>query len=266
MRKRRTTTAIVGLTALLFATVSIAAPSKSKRADAARDSKKKTAKKKTAKKAKKADNRPTVAVLYFDYRGKKDDEMAMLRKGLAQMVISDLSAVDRVRLVERERLQELLKEMKLSNTRSFDKRTSARIGKLLGARFMIIGGYFAMMGTLRIDAKVVEVETGTILRSFGVNGKQDDFIGLEQQLSTKLAAVLTEKLPALPPRVVRKYKRRKRAKPPKKLHAKQAVRYAKALDAKDRGDFKKARAELQKVVKERPDFQLAQLDLASMVQ
>ena len=46
--------------------------------------------------------KPTVAILYFDYTG-KDDELAMLRKGLAQMLISDLSALDAVQLVERNR-------------------------------------------------------------------------------------------------------------------------------------------------------------------
>ncbi|HEY0097105.1 MAG TPA: hypothetical protein VGB96_22445, partial [Archangium sp.] len=37
-----------------------------------------------------AAEKPTVAVLYFDYAG-KTEEMTPLRKGLAQMLITDLS-------------------------------------------------------------------------------------------------------------------------------------------------------------------------------
>jgi len=230
------------------------------------------------KAAKKAVSPPTVAVLYFDYSG-KDAEMAMLKKGLAQMVISDLSGVEQVRIVERDRLQEIIAELKLQRTARFDKKTAARIGKLLGARFMVLGGYFAMMGTLRIDARVVAVETGEIVKSVGVNGKQADFIGLEQKLSAGLAKILSGPLPPAPKRSAKARKtrktrkvrkattrRRRPAKPPKKLDTKTAIEYAKALHAKDEGDFKKAKAALRKVVTAKPDFQLAQLDLASMVQ
>ncbi len=226
------------------------------------------ASKKTAGKA--VDKRPIVAVLYFDYTG-KDAEMAVLRKGLAQMLISDLSAIEAVRMVERDRLQEILSELKLQQSKRFDPKTAGKIGKLLGARFMVLGGYFAMMGTLRVDARVVEVETGRVIKSVGANGKLDTFIDIEQKVSGGIATILRG---ALPPRVASKKKRRKsrpkasrrRVPPPKRLRTRTALRYAKALDARDRGDVKRARVELEKVVKERPDFHLAQLDLASMVQ
>src|SRR5688572_12008201 len=80
--------------------------------------------------------KPTVAVLYFDYQG-KDEQMGMLRKGLAQMLISDLSGSDRFQIVERDRLQEILEELKLVETKHIDKSSAAKIGKLLGARYMV---------------------------------------------------------------------------------------------------------------------------------
>lgn len=208
---------------------------------------------------------PTVAVLYFDYTG-KDVELEVLRKGLAQMLISDLSAIDAIRLVERDRLQEVLAELKLQQSKKFDPKTAGRIGKLLGASYMVLGGYFAMMGTLRIDARLVEVETGRVIKSVGVNGKQDAFIDLEQRVSGGLAKILQSALPPRPAAQAATRKKRRRVTPPKKLHTRTAVRYAKALDAKDRGDLKTARAEMAAVVKAQPDFRLAQLDLSAMVQ
>src|SRR5947209_5082414 len=88
----------------------------------------------------------TIGVLYFDYAG-KNAELAPLSKGLAQMLISDLAAVDTVRVVEREQLQAVLDEQKLSHSGKIDTRTAARIGKLLGARYLVLGTYFDAVGT-----------------------------------------------------------------------------------------------------------------------
>ncbi len=211
-------------------------------------------------KTKRPDRRPTVAVLYFDYTG-KTEALDVLRKGLAAMLISDLSGEDRYRLVERERLQSVLDELKLAKSGAVDKAAAARVGKLLGARYLVLGSYFDLLGSLRADARVVEVETGRIVKSFGATGKPDDFLSLEQTLAERLRGLLTEALPPLPKRpAVRKRPRR-----PKRLRTKTAMRYAEALDAKDRGDKAKAEAALEAVVKDQPDFQLAAADLAAIV-
>ena len=60
--------------------------------------------------------------------------------------------------------------------------------------------------------------------------------------------------------------RRERAKHPAQLKLQTALRYSKALDAKDKGDKATAKQELQAVVKEQPDFRLAALDLDRLMQ
>lgn len=202
---------------------------------------------------------PTIAVLYFDYSG-KDDQMALLRKGLAQMLISDLAGSDAVRLVERDRLQEILAELKLEQSAKIDPASAGKVGKLLGARYMVLGGYFDLGGTLRIDARVVEVETGKIVNSAGVNGKVDDFLDLEQKLSGKIGEILATQL-KLPEK-----KHAARVKPPSHLSAHTAVLYSRALAEKDRGDKERARETLTEVVKEQSDFQLARVDLDKLMQ
>src|SRR5262249_60638541 len=84
---------------------------------------------------------PTVAVLYFDYEG-KDAEQALLRKGLAQMLISDLLGNEWIRVVERDRLQEVIAELKLQATNKMDQATAERGGELLGARHLGRRGAF----------------------------------------------------------------------------------------------------------------------------
>jgi TolB-like protein len=214
-----------------------------------------------------ADKSPTLAVLYFDYSG-KTEEMGLLRKGLAQMLISDLSDLDGVRIVERERLQDVIAELELNQTTKIDKQTAARIGKLLGAKYLVLGGYFDLMGTLRVDARVIETETGRVVRSFGAVGKPEEFLILETKLAGDLHKLLTSD--ALEDFKARPRTRTGAATPtkrrPKKLTTATAVRYGKALDAKDRGDKEEAKRELEGVLAEAPDFTIAAADLDALMQ
>ena len=217
----------------------------------------------------KADSRPTVAVLYFDYTG-KSEELGVLRKGLAQMLISDLGAVDAVRIVERDRLQEILAELKLQGTAKIDPASASKVGKLLGARYMLLGGYFDLLGALRVDARLVEVETGKIVHSVGANGTPGEFLAVEQKVAEAVSGKLATLLPVAkqpspePDRQVAPA--RPRPSRPAKLATAVAVQYAKALDLKDQGKKQEAKAQLAEVVKAQPDFKLAALDLDRMMQ
>jgi TolB-like protein len=208
-----------------------------------------------------AEPKPTVAVLYFDYSG-KDEQMAMLRKGLAQMMISDLSSVDAIQLVERDRLEEILAELKLGQTSKIDATSAARAGKLLGARYMVLGGYFDLKGTLRVDARVVEVETGKVVQSVGATGVADDFLTLEQKLVSDVGGVLGKQLAIPPARTPPTPK----VKPPAKLARHTAMLYSRALHDLDTGHRAQAKVELEEVVKEQADFKLAMLDLDKLLQ
>jgi TolB-like protein len=208
-----------------------------------------------------ADKKPTVAVLYFDYSG-NDEELGVLRKGMAQMMISDLSALDAIQLVERDRLEEVLAELKLGQSGKIDAATAAKAGKLLGARYMVLGGYFDLKGALRVDARVVEVETGKVVQSVGATGETDDFLTLEQKLVSDVGAVLDNQL-AIPPR---KAFPAPRVRPPARLARHTAVLYSRALNDIDAGNKPRAKDRLKQVVKEQSDFKLAMVDLDKLMQ
>jgi len=211
-----------------------------------------------------ADRKPTVAVMYFDYSG-SDDQLGVLRKGLAQMMISDLSALDAIQLVERDRLEQILGELKLGQSGKIDAATAARAGKLLGARYMVVGGYFDIKSRLRVDARVIEVETGKVVQSVGATGESDDFLGLEQKLVGEIGAILDSQL-ATPPRPSGTAPPAPRVRPPARLARHTAVLYSRALNDLDAGNKPKAREKLKQVVAEQSDFKLAMVDLDKLMQ
>src|SRR5688572_24780539 len=63
-----------------------------------------------------AAERVTVAVLYFD-NNSADPQYDVLQKGLADMLVTDLSQVESLQVVEREKLQQLVDELKLQRSK-----------------------------------------------------------------------------------------------------------------------------------------------------
>ena len=228
-----------------------------------------------AAKESKAPSQPTVAVLYFDVQA-VDPNLTILRKGLAQMLVTDLVETDRWKVVERSRLEAVLSEQKLQSTAKMDRATVVRVGKLLGARFLVLGSVAVMSGSARLDAHVVDVETGALVTSAKASGKDDDFFGIEGQLAERLRKALEAHLvpvavPAPPASgsdgagtSASRVARTRRLRRPAKLSIATAQRYAAAIDRGDRGDTKGARKGLEAVVAEAPEFELAYLDLQAM--
>ena len=81
----------------------------------------------------------SVAVLPFINRG--DAAQAVLSKGLTAMVISDLSKVPGIKVLERAKLQKLIEEMQLSESGLVDEKTALRAGRLMKAEKIMLGDY-----------------------------------------------------------------------------------------------------------------------------
>ncbi len=68
-------------------------------------------------------------------------------------------------IVERERLLLALEEMHLSSSSLADEETRLRLGRLAGARFMVFGGYQIINEMMRVDLRLVDVESGKVLKA-----------------------------------------------------------------------------------------------------
>ena len=144
------------------------------------------------------DSRPTLAVMHFNNGaiGKAHEELEPLRGGIADILTSELSANDRIRVIERDQLDKLVAEQNLTSSGAVDKATAVRVGKLLGVHHMIFGSYVSdRKQRVRFDARSVDVETGQIEHVETVSGKLDDFSDLITTLAAKLNRGL--KLPAM---------------------------------------------------------------------
>jgi hypothetical protein len=68
-------------------------------------------------------------------------------------------------LVEREKLLAVLQELSLGSSELAAESTGLRIGRIVGARLMLFGACQAVASQMRVDLRLVEVETGKVIQT-----------------------------------------------------------------------------------------------------
>jgi len=127
-----------------------------------------------------------VAIINFDNTSGKTSEFGDLGGPLRDMLTTDLTEVKNLSMVDRQALEKVLNEQNLNNTNRFDQNTATKLGKLLGAEIIITGTYFEFYGNLRVDAKFINVKTGEIAFSVGVDGAREKLLDLKNSLANKI--------------------------------------------------------------------------------
>lgn len=80
---------------------------------------------------------------------------------------------DFFKLTEREQLRKIGQELELSQSGLIDLTQAKKIGKLVGADVIITGGVTKWGSDLRLDARIIDVESGVILIAEKIVGKTD---------------------------------------------------------------------------------------------
>jgi hypothetical protein len=142
------------------------------------------------------DTRPTLMATVFDnaaiYRDTSYD-FGPLSVGIPDMLLTDLAANSSLRVDDRQRLNEMLKEHKLTASDHIDRATAVRIGKLLGAQYMLWGVVFIQgPNAVELRLAVDDLETGVVIPQprLRARGKIDDILGLVAELGEKVAKEL----------------------------------------------------------------------------
>lgn len=133
------------------------------------------------------EDRLLAAVMPFTYSAKSAEHASAL-EGLTDSLAGALTRTGRLRLVERHRVDSVLKEARLGLTGAVDPATAAKIGRQLGAEAVILGavvsaGVFEETASVGIatktdrwaevaaEARLVTVETGELLAAARASGK-----------------------------------------------------------------------------------------------
>ena len=207
-----------------------------------------------------ADSRPTLAVLYFTNSALVGGaDYQPLSKGMAEMLITELSQNQGVRVVERDRLQALLEEQNLSTSGRVDQESAVRVGKVLGAQHLLMGAFIIdPHHNMRIDLRSVNTETSQVEYVETVSGREDQLLTLVDQLGRKVNTGL--KLPPMSFRV--RPVTAPVARGPEQFRA--VMLMSRALERQDRGDKAGAIALYKDALQADPGFERAKVRLAML--
>lgn len=132
--------------------------------------------------------RQTVAVLPFANDGVGGHErLDFLREWLPDVIGASLRSAEELRVVERRELLKILQEQKLGASALASKEGRLQLGKIAGAQTLVFGSFAAIGDTLQLSARIVDVESGVVLKSAAVHGDISTARSLGNDLSRRLA-------------------------------------------------------------------------------
>jgi TolB-like protein len=125
-------------------------------------------------KALQLEERLSLTVLPFEQKGSISDASLSFQDNL----INSLVDRDRFRVVERDQLDVILQEQKLSRTGLIDKRTALKLGRLVAAQSIITGSLVETRTGIEIIGRLIDTETSVILATEDVYDEVKDLPAL----------------------------------------------------------------------------------------
>ena len=129
---------------------------------------------------------PSVAVLDFANL-QKDPQYGGLELGIAEAFTTSFVKSNRFRVVERNQLEKVRTELQLNQTELVDPATAQKVGRLVGARYLVLGSFQVFGGQIRINARLLRVETGEIVQTDAATGPVSNTLSLPDGLAERFS-------------------------------------------------------------------------------
>jgi TolB-like protein/Tfp pilus assembly protein PilF len=135
-----------------------------------------------------------VAVLGFaNISGHGEDDW--LGTGIAETVTSDLRGLPDLAVVAPARVREAMRRAGAEG-READEAIATRVGRELGVRWVLSGGFQRSGDTVRVTARLADVEGHRVLKTVKLDGRLDEIFSLQDRVVRELASSLRIGMPA----------------------------------------------------------------------
>lgn len=111
-----------------------------------------------------------IAILDFQEINKKN---LTLSKHLSEKLIFSMFKIKGLRVIERNKLNSVMEELKLQKTGLIDDKSIKELGKWLGVDALLLGSYTVMRDTVEINGRLVSTEDAEIISVMSVEFKKD---------------------------------------------------------------------------------------------
>ena len=118
--------------------------------------------------------REYIAIIDFEGIGISEDEA----KILTQRLTSEMIALEVYQIIERKEMKRLLDEQKFQYSGCVDLKCAVEIGKMIGAKYMVVGSISKIDNVFTVDSRLIYVETSEAYSSgqYTSEGSIDDLV------------------------------------------------------------------------------------------
>ena len=132
----------------------------------------------------------SIAVINFD-GSNLPANLQPMALGMAEFVSMDLSKVSQLKVLERVKINVILDELQLAESKYADTHVGPRLGKLLGSRKIVLGTVIGSGESgLRVDGRLVNTIGGTSSGTQSSEGQLDQFFRVEKKFMFALIDTL----------------------------------------------------------------------------
>jgi serine/threonine protein kinase/tetratricopeptide (TPR) repeat protein len=117
----------------------------------------------------------SLAIMYFDNMVDKEDS-ERLGEIVTNLLITDLSESEYMRVVSSQRLYDILKLLGREGEKKIDREVATQVAIKAGAKWMLLGSILQVAPQVILTAQLVEVATGNAIASQRITGDTDEKI------------------------------------------------------------------------------------------
>lgn len=118
-------------------------------------------------------DKPSLAVLYFE-NNTGDDSLDHWRKALSELLTADLSQSKFISMLSGDKLFNILRDLDLLEAKSYSSEDIDSVAAKGGVQNIIRGNYTKAGETFRVNAMLLDINTGELLGSMRVEGQGEE--------------------------------------------------------------------------------------------
>lgn len=124
-----------------------------------------------------------IRILIDPFENIGEKKYSWLSAGITDSIISDLSHVTNISVITDSDRKKALKEIAAGQTGIMNDETITRAGKITGANFILRGSYLVVGDIIRVNTRLIEIETGELSKTKKLDGKLNDIFDLQDKLA-----------------------------------------------------------------------------------
>ena len=128
----------------------------------------------------------TMRVLVHPFKNTGQKKFSWISPGMTETVISDLGRVPGIDVISEADRKSAMKEIAAGQSGLIRKDHIQKTGQLLGANIIFTGSYAIFGNKIRVFAKLVNIDSGNVMKTAKVTGLYDNLFDVQDQITIKL--------------------------------------------------------------------------------